>query len=83
MYALIRTSAGRVLCTTQKGYLALAPIHTRVDDYVAIFHGGRMPLVVREAGQDFKVIRESYMHGLLNGEALDMGDYKVQPITLV
>jgi hypothetical protein len=68
-YALI--AEGRSLCITASGRLCLAPFETRVGDRVVILYGGKTPYVLRPAGDDFEFVGESYVHGLMKGEALE------------
>ena len=68
-YSLI--AEGRSLCVTTSGRLCLAPFNARVDDKVAILYGGKTPYVLRPVGDDFEFVGESYVHGLMKGEALE------------
>jgi hypothetical protein len=67
-YSLI--SEGKSLCVTTSGRICLTPSETRVGDSVAILYGGRTPYVLRPVGEDFEFVGESYVHGLMKGEAL-------------
>ena len=82
----------RSLCITKKGYLGLVPEETRIGDRVAVFMGGHVPFVLRRADQDtevrneteyYKLIGESYVHGIMKGEAFEMDDVHVEKIRLV
>lgn len=59
----------RRLIRTQKGYIGLAPRYTQAGDHIAILEGGRMPLVLRHKNGLWELIGESYIHGIMNGEA--------------
>jgi hypothetical protein len=67
-YSLI--AEGRSLCVTTSGRICLTPSETRVGDSVAILYGGRTPYVLRPVGENFEFVGESYVHGLMKGEAL-------------
>jgi hypothetical protein len=54
---------------TQKGYVALVPRLTKEGDWIAICQGGAMPLVIRRDGEHWVLVGESYVHGLMSGEA--------------
>jgi hypothetical protein len=62
---------GRKLARTEKGYLALVPAETRVGDSVGLFKGGKTPLVVRPVGDSWQLVGDSYVHGIMNGEAFN------------
>lgn len=54
---------------TKKGYFALVPSSTGEGDVVIIPKGGKLPLVVRARDEKFELIGESYVHGIMFGEA--------------
>ena len=70
---------------TQKGYFALLPAATEVDDNIVILKGGKLPLVMRPHGtpktnelskplgetKTNELIGEAYVHGVMFGEAWD------------
>jgi len=57
------------LCVTASGYLAAVPYTTKVGDCIAILAGGRLPFVLRPAGDHYCLIGPCYVHGIMNGEA--------------
>lgn len=59
----------RRMVRTKKGYIALAPRLTQEGDWIAICDGGDLPLVVRKDGDYWVLVGESYVHGVMNGEA--------------
>ncbi|KAG7153063.1 Heterokaryon incompatibility protein 6 like [Verticillium longisporum] len=68
----------RRLAVTEKGYLALIPPLAEVGDMVAVIPGTAVPFILREKGYDvdmsekvYTLVGESYVHGLMNGEAAD------------
>jgi hypothetical protein len=58
---------------TRKGYIGLAPWNATCGDKVAVISGGYTPFLLQQkAGKDdYVLIGESYMSGLMNGEALN------------
>ncbi|KAL3422921.1 heterokaryon incompatibility protein [Phlyctema vagabunda] len=68
-----RIMIGRQLARTSKSYIALVPMMTLVDDQIVIFSGGRVPFVVRETGDTFKLVGPCYIHGIMDGEAFPKG----------
>ncbi|KAH8811230.1 heterokaryon incompatibility protein-domain-containing protein [Xylogone sp. PMI_703] len=67
--ALLEHTSLRRLARTRKGHLCLVPSDTKAGDSVALFAGGRVPLIVRrDTGARFRLLGESYVHGIMNGE---------------
>lgn len=68
----------------ETGYIGLKPTDTRPSDKICILFGGRAPLVLREMSKQVEIdginqnchilIRDSYFHGLMKGEAVKMTD---------
>ena len=73
-----RTGQGRRFMTTLNGYLGWVPDNlydndesqVRSGDKIAIIFGCSTPIVIRPRGGYFQVLGESYVHGLMDGEAL-------------
>jgi hypothetical protein len=63
----------RRLFRTSQGYMGLGPDNVAVGDEVALFKGGRLPLVVRKAAVKgaWQVLGDSYVHGFMAGELWD------------
>ena len=81
-----RVTAHRALCVTKEGWLGLVPWNARVGDTVWVLRGGRTPFLLRartreggeEAGEDggeeeFELVGECYVQGIMAGEAMVMG----------
>ncbi|KAF2656757.1 HET-domain-containing protein [Lophiostoma macrostomum CBS 122681] len=64
-----RLSNHRRMVRTQKGYIALAPRFAKPGDWIGVFKGGKWPLIIRKDGDYWVLIGESYVHGIMNGEA--------------
>ncbi|KAL8351254.1 hypothetical protein RB598_006165 [Gaeumannomyces tritici] len=71
---------GRAFFISQKGYLGLAPSGAQVGHRVYLLQGGQVPYILQETGETvalpgrgtvpvFKYIGDSYVHGIMNGEA--------------
>jgi len=87
-----RTSHKRRFMTTAKGYMGWAPDNVyggreeqaRGGDLLAILFGCSTPVLIRPLGQQFQVLGEAYVQGMMEGEALELlevGRYKVQKFT--
>lgn len=63
---------GRCLAITRNGNLALAPKITRAGDVVCVLFGAKVPVVLRPARSQYRLLGETYMHGFMHGEMKDM-----------
>jgi hypothetical protein len=63
--------SGRRLITTTNGYIGLAPSGVREGDRVCVLLGCHMPLVLRPVNDQFHVIGDVYLHGVMHGEAIE------------
>jgi hypothetical protein len=50
--------------------LGLVPDFARTGDIIYVLNGSATPLVLRRAGQDFDLIGECYVHGIIYEEAV-------------
>ena len=78
----------RVLFTTANGYAGLGPQGLKKGDIICIILGAATPFIIREsermerAGNEhmvhgdgiFVLIGECYIHGLMGGEGMTMGE---------
>ena len=65
-------SAGRVFATTQKGYYVLGPAALEAGDIVCVLSGCKVPFCLRPMGGRYLFVGECYVHGLMDGEGMDM-----------
>jgi hypothetical protein len=56
--------------TTQSGYMGNGPMALQKEDVVCIFKGGKVPFVLRPEGDQYILIGEAYVHGVMDGEAI-------------
>ncbi|CZR69630.1 uncharacterized protein PAC_19530 [Phialocephala subalpina] len=54
-----------------EGYIGLAPGNVRVGDLVCIIFGCRLPVVLRKEDGRYIFIGSCYVHGIMDGEAMD------------
>lgn len=69
---------GRKPCLTERGFLGHVPDATRPEDLVAILLGSTVPFVIRRHEQDecaFRLVGESYIHGIMKGEAYEVAEF--------
>jgi hypothetical protein len=77
--ALRRAMVGRRFCETGDGRLGLVPRGAEVGDVVCVVHGGQSPLLIRcsqkveSSVARFELVGTGYVHGLMYGEAFDLG----------
>jgi hypothetical protein len=62
---------GRRICRTKSGFIGLAPQYAQPGDVVALVKGGRLPLVLRRAGEHWRLLGEAYVDGIMGGEYWD------------
>jgi Heterokaryon incompatibility protein (HET) len=63
---------GRRMIQSHKGYLGIVPGGTKIGDYICVLLGGDMPFILRPCGDHYVLIGECYIHGLMEGEALQL-----------
>jgi hypothetical protein len=66
-------SKGQRIIRTRNGYIGLAPCCTRPGDWIGVFKGGKVPLVIRPDGPHWLLIGECYIHGIVKGEVWNEG----------
>lgn len=66
------TCKNRALFVTKRGYIGLGPWNADVGDSVCVLYGGATPFLLRKAADSdtFTLVGESYVYGIMNGEAL-------------
>ncbi|KAH8817198.1 heterokaryon incompatibility protein-domain-containing protein [Xylogone sp. PMI_703] len=77
----------RKLFRTKRNYFGIAAESLAAGDKVWILAGAAVPLILRPAenggNEEWKVIGEAYIHGIMNGEAVRDAGEKSQQIYLV
>jgi hypothetical protein len=68
-------SEGRSLCTTLNGRLGLVHKTAQVGDSIAILVGGKTPYILHPDEDDFRLVGETYIDGLMQGECLKDGNF--------
>lgn len=62
----------RVFTTASKGYIGIGPPSLERGDGVFVLRGGRVPFILRKVkGNEFRVVGECYVHGVMYGEMLE------------
>lgn len=67
-----QTSTGFRLFRTEHGLLGLGPLSLQEGDEVWVLPGATVPIVLRKTSKinRYRVVGDSYVHGLMHGEAL-------------
>jgi hypothetical protein len=58
-------SKGRLIYSTRDGYLGRVPVGAAVGDNICLFKGANVLYVPRLMGEEFALIGEAYIHGLM------------------
>lgn len=69
--ASIQRTFGRRMFTTSQTYIGLGPKRMRSGDCLALLEGGQVPYILRRKGQEYELIGECYVHGIMEGERFD------------
>nr|XP_036580247.1 het domain-containing protein [Colletotrichum truncatum]KAF6788079.1 het domain-containing protein [Colletotrichum truncatum] len=64
-------SRNRVFAKTKDGYYVLGPKTMEPGDIVCVLLGGKMPFCLRPWGNKYLLLGECYVHGIMNGQAVD------------
>jgi hypothetical protein len=64
----------RRMFRSKKGYIGLAPQFAQEGDQIRLFKGDAIPLVVRPEGERWRLVGDSYVYGIMNGEAFKEED---------
>ncbi|KAL9012726.1 MAG: hypothetical protein Q9173_002516 [Seirophora scorigena] len=72
------------LVATSKGFVGAAPLSTREGDQIYLLSRGRVPFVLRARSDgSHTLVGESYVHGIMRGEAFQREQLVASPVTLV
>lgn len=62
---------GRRFGVTSRGRFCLIPRKSQPRDSICILYGSSVPFILRKLENGWENIGECYVHGIMNGEALD------------
>jgi hypothetical protein len=66
----LQISYGKRFAILESGHIGVVPGHSKVSDAVLVALGCSVPLVVRKDSSGTTLVGESYIHGVMDGEAL-------------
>ncbi|KAL1600422.1 hypothetical protein SLS60_006807 [Paraconiothyrium brasiliense] len=83
-YKFFQTSAKatykRCLFKTVQGYLGAGPDTACVGDAIVILFGGSVPFILRPDGDHYKLIGQSYVNGMMEGQAIEAWQKSGRPV---
>lgn len=85
LYETIRIMAiNQAFFITAFGYVGMGPPTTQKGDQVWILRGGWVPFVLRPRSKhgEYTLVGDAYVHGIMNGEAVDKGEQDWRNISL-
>ncbi|OJI85742.1 hypothetical protein ASPTUDRAFT_118842 [Aspergillus tubingensis CBS 134.48] len=62
----------RRLMISSKRYIGLVPAKAQEGDLICVLFGCSVPVILRKQGDNYTFIGESYVHGIMDGEAIEM-----------
>ena len=65
-----RMLIGRKLFLTSDGLLGLCPKGAENGDQICILLGADVPMILRQEQEKYRLVGESYVHGMMDGEAI-------------
>jgi hypothetical protein len=60
------------LFITKQGCIGLAPHDIQAGDIICVFLGGKVPFSLRKKDESYTLVDETYLHGFMDGEAIDL-----------
>ena len=81
--AMGTAATGRAFCLFDDGRVGWVPESAEIGDRTAIFSGGTVPILLRSSGNDYIVLGEAYVDGMMDGQAFEEPEIQVETITLV
>jgi hypothetical protein len=63
------------LFATKSNWIGTGPVNIQVGDLICLFYGARTPSIIRKGNSKgiYQLVGETYVHGLMFGEALQKG----------
>ncbi|MCJ1316840.1 hypothetical protein MMC15_002161 [Xylographa vitiligo] len=73
----------RIVVELAKYRLGLCPQSCQQGDLVCILHGSNVPVLLRAQGNFYEVVGQCYVHGIMEGEAVDWEEDEADLFTLI
>ncbi|KAF4892904.1 Heterokaryon incompatibility protein 6, OR allele [Colletotrichum fructicola] len=82
--AFLALTESRRFAATDIGLIGYVPMRAKKGDLVCILHGSEVPFVIRkETGGKYSVVGECFMHGIMEGQALQMESIKDEVFSFI
>jgi hypothetical protein len=75
-------SWGRMFMRTQNGRIGFVPRDSQEGDVIAVLSGCRVPMVLRPRDGYYIVVGDAYVHGIMDGEAIEDCNGELRELTL-
>jgi hypothetical protein len=69
----------RQIFATSEGSIGLGPTSMQANDLVVVLRGGIRPFILRKIGEFYQHIGSAYVHGIMDGEAVEASKAKNEP----
>jgi hypothetical protein len=69
----------RQIFATSEGSMGLGPTLMQANDLVVVLRGGTCPFILRKIGEFYQLIGSAYVHGIMDGEAVEASKAKNEP----
>ncbi|KAK4569323.1 hypothetical protein LTR86_003085 [Recurvomyces mirabilis] len=80
---LVNTIQGRIFFVTLRGYMGFAAPGTAIGDEVSVLGGGWTPFVLRPSDKGcYNMVGDSYVHGIMDGEDIEVGLHSLQQVEI-
>ncbi|KAF7547930.1 hypothetical protein G7Z17_g7387 [Cylindrodendrum hubeiense] len=75
----------RKFAVTESGLFLIGPEMMEAGDVVVVLYGGRTPVVLRQRpdGEGWTLVGECYVHGIMNGEAMESEGLEEEEFTIL
>ena len=73
---------GRHFFASKKGYMGVAPLMAEVGDMICILYGAQVPFLLRPRDDHYLLVGDCYVHGIMEGQAMDWKDTTEQDFEL-
>lgn len=86
-FSFDRVFLGRFFITN-KGYIGIGSRDTKIGDWIYVLHGGKVPFILRpvqykRVSRSFQYIGHAYVHGIMDGEAMQNPESQTEVVSLV
>lgn len=86
-FSFCRVFLGRFFITN-RGYIGIGSHDTKIGDCIYVLHGGKVPFILRpveyqNVSPSFQYIGHAFVHGIMDGEAMQNPESQAEVVSLV